>query len=119
MRSPLGDVGIEPVDCLDSQQPIVLLVFFWLANLAGDLITSVTRDEDAQGKKLPVPELIPTKGMSTNDAVKIIQGKAGTAVKLTAAGATNIAQALRTMARDITRPLSLLGIPTPQAQTRL
>ena len=51
--------------------------------LAGDLITSVTRDEDAQGKKLPVPELIPTKGMSTNDAVKIIQGKAGTAVKLT------------------------------------
>jgi predicted transposase YbfD/YdcC len=34
-------------------------------------------------------------------------------------GATNIAQALRTMARDITRPLTLLGIPTPPTHTRL
>jgi hypothetical protein len=34
-------------------------------------------------------------------------------------GTTNIAQALRAMARDITRPLHLLGIPTPPAQTRL
>jgi predicted transposase YbfD/YdcC len=39
------------------------------------------------------------------------------ALRLT--GATNIAQALRTTARDITRPLHLLGIPTPPQQTRL
>ncbi len=39
------------------------------------------------------------------------------ALRLT--GATTIAQALRTMNRDITRPLTLLGIPTPSAQTRL
>nr|CEL14930.1 hypothetical protein [Kibdelosporangium sp. MJ126-NF4]CEL16408.1 hypothetical protein [Kibdelosporangium sp. MJ126-NF4] len=32
------------------------------------------------------------------------------ALRLT--GATNIAQALRAMSRDITRPLTLLGIPT-------
>ncbi|MEV5717524.1 ISAs1 family transposase [Amycolatopsis mediterranei] len=35
------------------------------------------------------------------------------------AGATNIAQALRHTARNATRALTLLGIPTPPAQTRL
>jgi predicted transposase YbfD/YdcC len=39
------------------------------------------------------------------------------ALRLT--GATNIAQALRTMTRDITRPLTLLGIPTPTSPNRL
>jgi hypothetical protein len=35
------------------------------------------------------------------------------------ADTTNIAQALRTTARDITGPLTLLGIPTQPAPTRL
>jgi predicted transposase YbfD/YdcC len=34
-------------------------------------------------------------------------------------GATNIAQALRRMTNDITRPLNLLGIPTPTTTNRL
>ena len=34
-------------------------------------------------------------------------------------GATNIAQALRAMARNPTRPLTLLGIPTPTSTNRL
>lgn len=34
-------------------------------------------------------------------------------------GTTNIAAGLRHTARDITRPLNLLGIPTPPAQTQL
>lgn len=38
---------------------------------------------------------------------------------LRTAGNTNIAQALRAMARDITRPLNLLGIPTPTSTNRL
>jgi predicted transposase YbfD/YdcC len=39
------------------------------------------------------------------------------ALRLT--GITNIAQALRTLARDITRPLHLLGIPIPTSTNRL
>jgi C-terminal peptidase prc len=50
---------------------------------AGDLITSITRDEDDKGHPLPEPEVIPTKGMTISDAVKKIQGKPGTKVKLT------------------------------------
>src|SRR5262249_48960371 len=50
---------------------------------AGDLITTITREEDNEGNKLDPPEVIPTKGMSVSDAVKKIVGKPGTKVKLT------------------------------------
>jgi carboxyl-terminal processing protease len=50
---------------------------------AGDLIASITRYEDDKGQSLPEPEVISTKGMTTSDAVKKIQGKPGTKVKLT------------------------------------
>lgn len=50
---------------------------------AGDLISSITRYEDDKGKPLPEPEVISTKGMTTSDAVKKIQGKPGTKIKLT------------------------------------
>lgn len=49
---------------------------------AGDLVTRIIREVDSNGKKLPEPEDISTKGMSTNDAVKKILGQEGTKVKL-------------------------------------
>jgi carboxyl-terminal processing protease len=49
---------------------------------AGDLIASITRYEDDKGHTLSEPEVISTKGMTTTDAVKKIQGKPGTKVKL-------------------------------------
>jgi carboxyl-terminal processing protease len=49
---------------------------------AGDLIESITRFEDDKGQTLSEPEVISTKGMSTTDAVKKIQGKPGTKIKL-------------------------------------
>ncbi len=52
--------------------------------LAGDLITTITRDVDEEGKPLPNgPEVIPTKGLVVGDAVKKILGKKGTKIKLT------------------------------------
>jgi C-terminal peptidase prc len=50
---------------------------------AGDIITTITREVDSNGKRLETPEVISTKGISTQDAVKKIVGKAGTKVKLT------------------------------------
>jgi C-terminal peptidase prc len=49
---------------------------------AGDIITSIVREVDEEGNRLPAPETFSTKGMETSDAVKKILGKAGTAVKL-------------------------------------
>jgi carboxyl-terminal processing protease len=52
--------------------------------LAGDLITTISRDVDEDGKPLPnAPEVTSTKGMVVGDAVKKILGKKGTKVKLT------------------------------------
>jgi C-terminal peptidase prc len=50
---------------------------------ANDIITTITREMDSQGKELPQPEIIPTKGLPLNDAVKKILGLPGTKVKLT------------------------------------
>jgi C-terminal peptidase prc len=49
---------------------------------AGDLITKIIREVDADGKRLDPPEELSTKGMTTEDAVKKIQGIEGTKVKL-------------------------------------
>ncbi len=50
---------------------------------ADDIITKIISEVDPKtGKTLPKPEIIPTKGMTTEDAVKIIKGKEGTRVKL-------------------------------------
>src|SRR5439155_25500145 len=49
---------------------------------AGDLITEITRPVDKDGKVLDPPEVLSTKGMKTDDAVKNILGTAGTKVKL-------------------------------------
>jgi predicted transposase YbfD/YdcC len=50
-------------------------------------------------------------------AMAALRNLAISALRLT--GTTNIAQALRTMARDTTRPLALLAIPTPTSTHRL
>jgi C-terminal peptidase prc len=50
--------------------------------LAGDYILSIIREVDKDGKPLEDPEVISTKGMTTSDAVKQIQGKPGSKVKL-------------------------------------
>jgi C-terminal peptidase prc len=49
---------------------------------AGDWITSIRREVDANGKPLDKPEVTSTKGMKVQDAVKIILGKPGTKVKI-------------------------------------
>jgi len=49
---------------------------------AGDLITTVIRDVDSEGKKLEQPEEIATKGLSLSKAVKLIKGLPDTNVKL-------------------------------------
>jgi C-terminal peptidase prc len=49
---------------------------------AGDIITHIVKEVDANGKPLPKVEKLSTKGMTTEDAVKNILGKEGTKVKL-------------------------------------
>jgi C-terminal peptidase prc len=48
----------------------------------GDIITTIVREVDRDGKPLAKTETITTKGMSISDAVQKILGKAGTEVKL-------------------------------------
>ncbi len=50
---------------------------------AGDIVSAITRLVGDDGKPLDKPEVIPTKGMEVNDAVKKILGLPGTKVRLT------------------------------------
>jgi C-terminal peptidase prc len=50
---------------------------------AGDVITTITREVDSKGEAINPPEVISTKGLLLNDAVKKILGTAGTDVKIT------------------------------------
>ncbi|MCS7045905.1 MAG: S41 family peptidase, partial [Gemmataceae bacterium] len=49
---------------------------------ANDIITTIIREVDSDGKPLSKPEVISTKGMSTEEAVKKILGKPGTKIKI-------------------------------------
>lgn len=49
---------------------------------AGDLITEIIRPVDAKGNKIDPPEVISTKGMKTDDAVRIILGQPRTKVRV-------------------------------------
>jgi len=49
---------------------------------AGDIIKTIVREVDSDGEKLNPAEMIDTKGLNLQDAVKKILGKAGTDVKL-------------------------------------
>ncbi len=50
--------------------------------MAGDLITTIIRDVDEKGNPITPAQVVPTKGMPINKAVKLIQGQADTKVKL-------------------------------------
>jgi C-terminal peptidase prc len=49
---------------------------------AGDLITQIIREVDSDGKKIDPPEVIDAKGMALSEAVKRIQGKPRTEIKI-------------------------------------
>ncbi|HEV3145746.1 MAG TPA: S41 family peptidase [Gemmataceae bacterium] len=49
---------------------------------AGDLITEIIREVDQDGNKIDPPEVLSTKGMKTDEAVRKILGKAKTKVRL-------------------------------------
>jgi carboxyl-terminal processing protease len=49
---------------------------------ADDIITTIVRETDDDGERLEKPEVIPTKDLPINTAVKKIIGKPGTKVKL-------------------------------------
>lgn len=49
---------------------------------ANDIITQIIREVDGEGMPLAQPEVIPTKGMTTEEAVTKILGKPGTKVKI-------------------------------------
>ena len=49
---------------------------------AGDEITAIIREVDEKGAPLKSPERTSTKGLHSSDAVKLIQGKPGTKLKL-------------------------------------
>lgn len=69
-------------DQLQVVTPIINSPAYKAGLTANDLITTIVREVDSEGKKLTKPEVIPTKGLTTEDAVKKILGKAGTPVKL-------------------------------------
>jgi carboxyl-terminal processing protease len=69
-------------DQLEVVTPILGSPAYKAKMFAKDIITTIVREVDSDGKKLDKPEVLPTKGMSTEDAVKKILGKQGTKIKL-------------------------------------
>jgi C-terminal peptidase prc len=69
-------------DVLQVVTPIIGSPAYKAKMYAGDLITTIIREVDSNGKALEKPEVIPTKGLSTEDAVKKILGQPGTRIKL-------------------------------------
>jgi C-terminal peptidase prc len=81
-------VGIQVREDPETKQLLVITPIynspaFKAGVQAGDLITAITRLVDDAGKPLEKPEVIPTKGLSVNDAVKKIFGLPKTKVRLT------------------------------------
>jgi carboxyl-terminal processing protease len=69
-------------DMLQVVTPIIGSPAYKAKMYAGDIITTIVREVDSTGKPLATPEVIPTKGMTTEEAVKKILGKEGTKIKL-------------------------------------
>jgi carboxyl-terminal processing protease len=69
-------------DKLEVVTPIMGSPAYQAKLYAGDIISTIIREVDNEGKPLPAPEVISTKGMSTEDAVGKILGKPGTKIKL-------------------------------------
>jgi C-terminal peptidase prc len=69
-------------DMLQVVTPIMGSPAYKAKMYANDIITTIVREVDSDGKPLAKPEVIPTKGLSTEDAVKKILGREGTRIKL-------------------------------------
>jgi C-terminal peptidase prc len=69
-------------DQLEVVTPILGSPAYKAKMFAKDIITTIIREVDSNGKKLKEPEVLQTKGMSTEDAVKKILGTPGTPIKL-------------------------------------
>lgn len=69
-------------DMLQVVTPIINSPAYKAKIYANDIITTIVREVDSNGRALAEPETITTKGMSTEDAVKKILGKEGTKIKL-------------------------------------
>src|SRR5205085_11885104 len=64
-------------DQLQVVTPIKGSPSYHIGLLTGDLITTITREVDSKGEPLDKPEVLYTKDITLNDAVKKILGKAG------------------------------------------
>jgi carboxyl-terminal processing protease len=79
-------VQIRKNDVRDQLQvvtPIINSPAYKAKIYANDIITQIIREVDSEGMPLANPEIIPTKGMTTEEAVVKIIGKPGTKVKIT------------------------------------
>jgi carboxyl-terminal processing protease len=88
MRGNFSGIGVQirKNDVRDQLQvvtPIINSPAYKAKIYANDIITQIIREVDSEGKPLPKPEVIPTKGMTTEEAVIKILGKPGTKVKVT------------------------------------
>ncbi|VTS05217.1 S41 family peptidase [Tuwongella immobilis] len=77
---------------------------------AGDLITSIIREVDNNGDPLDKPEVVSTKGMRVDEAVKKILGQEGTEVKLTVEREGEAAPLTITLTRARIDVESVLGV---------
>jgi carboxyl-terminal processing protease len=86
-RGRFSGIGVQiRKNNVRDQLQVVTPIFGSPAHKAGlkanDVITTIIREVDEHGKKLKEKEVIPTKGMTTEEAVKKILGEKGTPVKL-------------------------------------
>ncbi|WP_260479125.1 transposase [Kibdelosporangium aridum] len=107
-REPhLGGVTSLPVPLADPTQIAALLRGHWqIENRLHYVRDTAYREDASQARTGTAPRTMAT-----------LRNLAISALRLT--GHSTIAQALRTMARDITRPLTLPEIPTPTSTNRL
>jgi C-terminal peptidase prc len=88
VKGEFTGIGIQirkdaATDMLQVVTPIKGSPAYKAGMMAGDIITSVTREVDSDGKKLDPPEVLSTKGLLVSEAVNKILGKPRTKVRLT------------------------------------
>jgi len=88
IRGEFTGIGVQirkdnSTDMLQIVTPIKGSPSYEAGLLAGDLIATVTREVDSDGRALEQAEVLQTKDLTLTEAVKKILGKAGTKVKLT------------------------------------
>jgi carboxyl-terminal processing protease len=87
-RGEFTGIGVQirkdnATDMLQVVTPIKGSPSHRLGLMAGDLIQTIIRDVDSDGKQLDKPEVLQTKDLTLTEAVKKILGQADTKVKLT------------------------------------